>query len=121
MIRQPACSCCGRADGLAGVVQAFVVRAAVAAGESAGPLQAGHGQPGLGEQLGALLLADVGQLLPPDADAGNARRLIVLDIFFERPAKRGQFADCQPRHPCVLSATLPRSRRAFAAVPRTRR
>ena len=57
---------------MAGVGHVFLVTGAAASGESAGPLQARNGEPGLAQQLSASTFAAVGQLLPPDADRTNA-------------------------------------------------
>src|SRR5262249_45531148 len=38
-----------------------------------------------------------------DADRFYPCRLIMFDVFFERPSKCGQFADCQPGHPSIIS------------------
>ena len=66
----PVPKCGGRAQGVDGVVDAGAVRPPVAAGEPARPEQVRDLQTAFGQQLGRLLLAAVGELLPPGAEAG---------------------------------------------------
>ena len=64
----------GQPHRLEGVVDAFAERASVAAGKTAGPQQVGYFQAAFGQQFNALIFAEVGELLPPDADGPDAGR-----------------------------------------------
>ena len=87
-----------QAEGVRGVVDALFERAAVAAGEAAGPQQVGNRELAGGEQVDGPFGVAIGELLPPDADRPVAGLLIVFDVLFKRPAKGRDLVHREQRH-----------------------
>ena len=65
-------------DGLDAIVNALLVGAAIAAGETTGPQHARDLQATLGDQVDATVLTAIGEFVPPDAQILNSQAGIVF-------------------------------------------
>ena len=95
-----------------GVIDALRKRAAVAAGEPAGPLQARHPDAGGTEQSGSGRRAQVRHLRPPERERLKAVLRHPRDLVLQIPAGAGDFADGNIEHRRDSSRGSPHPRAA---------
>lgn len=76
----------------------FAERPAIAAGEAAGPLEAGDSHRMFMKEFESLLVSVVGEFVTPDPDGFEAVPMVVNHIIFETPTQCGEFTNRETRY-----------------------